>query len=567
MEEKELQNYLYKKRVKLKQDLRPLLINKVQRQHIRTFISKNSGLLKMALGLLFVHTLIEIFIPLISDFYIKKYAYFLEIDKLIYAISGLALLLAGYLVISFYSIKAEKSFILYFLNDLRHKWFALYLNKPKRNLKGSDKGKLFTKISYHFSLLQIGISNSIFPAFNWLFLSVGLIVSSFILQTNLLIVVLISLPLSIFVGFIGYVISKYYVSQDQTLYSKILRFVNDSLEEFDSVKVNRKEIEVLKKFDKMVDLDTYFRIRRDLWLKYGGKIMFVMISLAVAGLYLFEIYHPFLQAESSAQYVVFGIFFALIIKLFYLSLRIGLFSYPAILGTALCVPDTMVSDPSKKEKKLEVKTLILKSTKVKLARAAEYSKNVEFQFTEGDRVLIQGKAGSGKSTIAEVLSGQISPSRARAWGFKFNGARLLYSKWHKICRSVYYISSSYRTEQTLLHNFSTSDENILDERTMQKLIDVFQYKHFKFLLDNGRAIGRTVDKNSFSPVEMMLMQMAYALHTKPPILIIDNLWLDIDDVRINESLQMLSESLPKTIIVCLANKKNTLLNYDQEYSI
>ncbi len=567
MDEKQLQNYLYKERSKIRNEARPLRLNSSQKRNFREFVKKESKTLKTALLLLVAATLIEIAIPLLSDLFVRKYAYFLEVDKLVQSLSLLSVLLLIYLVVAFYSIKMEKAFAIYFLNDLRHKWFSMFLNKPRRALRGGDKGKLFTKISYHFALLQMGITNSVFPAFNWLFLAIGLTVAGFFLNTELLIAVLVSIPVSLLIAFIGYVISKYYISQDQTLYSKILRYINDSLEEFDSIKINQKERMILDRFDKMVDLDTYFRIRRDLWLKYGGRIIFVLISLAAAAFYLFELYHPLLQVESSAEYIVYGIFYALIIKLIYLSLRVGIFSYAGILGLALCLPDQMVFDQSKNRPDLKINKLVLKSSKVRLARDREYSRNLEFEFAKGKRFLIVGETASGKSSLAEVLAGQASQSRGKPWVFKLNNGRLLYSKWFKIARSIYYIDGRYNSEDTLLSNFIGEEAKDVGSKKMQKMIDIFQYKHFKFLLENGRAIGRNVSKNSFTPVEKVLMQLAYAQLQKPPMLIIDNQWLDINDERINETLKMLSVKLKKTIFVCFAREDNSILKYDQKYSL
>lgn len=567
MDEKLLQNYLYKERSKIRHEARPLRFNSSQKRNLKAFLKKESKTLKLALFLLAAVTLIEIAVPLLSDLFVRKYAYLLEVDKLVQSLLILAAVLGGYLILAFYSIKTEKAFAIYLLNDLRHKWFSMYLNKPRRALKGKDKGKLFTKIAYHFSLLQMGVTNCVFPAFNWIFLAVGLLVSSFFLKTELLIAVLIAIPVSIVIAFIGYVISKYYISQDQTLYSKILRYINDSLEEFDSIKINQKERMILDRFDKMVDLDTYFRIRRDLWLKYGGRIVFVMVSMAAAAFYLFELYHPLLEVESSAEYVVYGIFSALIIKLIYLSLRVGIFSYAGILGLSLCLPDQMVFDQSKKVAELRINKLTLKSSKVKLARDRDYSRNLEFAFEKGKRFLITGDTASGKTTLAEILSGQSTANRGKPWVFKLNNGRVLYSKWFKISRPIYYIDASYNSDNTLLSNFVDEESKDVDSKKMQKLIDIFQYKHFKFLLESGRAIGRSVNKNTFTPVEKVLMQLAYAQFNQPPMLIIDNQWLDLNDARINESLEMLSEKLKKTIIICFARNDNSILNYDQKYSI
>ncbi|MBT4917779.1 ABC transporter ATP-binding protein, partial [Candidatus Peregrinibacteria bacterium] len=441
-------------------------------------------------------------------------------------------------------------------------------NKSLLSLKGQDKGRLLTKISFHFSLLQMGLTNCVFSIFSWTFLSIGLVFSSFFLDTTLLMIVLVSIPASAFLGFIGYIVSKYYISQDQTLYSRILMYINETLEEFPIVKTRNKERQALVHFDKLVKLDSYFRVRRDLWLKYGGKIIFMMIALFGGAVYLFEIYYPFLKVETSAQYVVYGIFFGLVIKLFYMALRIGLFSFPVKLGAAICVPDEKVRSVKSKPKDLNITNISFGSQKIRLGRGMDYVKNLRLEFEKGGRYLVSGSEGHGKTTVGHAIAGLAAINQARPWVIRLNGRRFLYSKWPEYANNVVFVGNEYKSERTLLESLSNEDTKTVKEGDFKKVISVINSnKHFAFLLDNGRAVGRSINGNTYSGVEKALLEMAYCMISRPKIVVIDNVWLDIDDSRINDTLKLLDKSLEKSIIVCLSTRKNKILEYDKEYSI
>jgi ABC-type multidrug transport system fused ATPase/permease subunit len=567
MEEKLSQSSLYQKRTNIKQEIRPIFLNPFQKEYIRTLLKRHSRLLKVALGLLLAITAIEIAIPLITNFYIKRYSYYLEIKSLTVSLLVLSIILLIYLALSYFSIRAEKKFSVYIMNDLRRDWFSFYLKKSPLALRGLDKGSFLTKISFHFSLLQMGLSSAFFPIFNIVFLSVGLILSGFLINTTLLVIVLSSLPIVFVIFFAGYIVSKYYISQDQTLYSKMLMYINEVFENFDTIKTRQKEFSVLKRFDKMVEIDSFFRIKRDLWLKYGSRIIFILVSSVAAFIYLFEVYYPFLKVENSAEYIVYGIFFSLIIKLFYESLRVGLFSFPMKLGACLSVPNEKIAYVSKPRPYFKVKKLSIKSKKVRLFSGGEYVKNIEFNFERGGRYLIYGSEGRGKTSLGYLLAGNLKIDLGKPWIFYLNGKRLLYTLWRQYSNNVYFVSPLYKAESTLIEVL-TENKDQIDDKSFNEFVSILnKNKHFKFLFNHGRALGQKLSKTGFSSVENALLQLAYCFIKKPAVVVVDNLWIDIDDTRINETLSLLSDFSKDSIIICLSKKENKILNYDEKYSI
>jgi len=512
---------------------------------------------------------LQVLIPLLTNFYVKKYSFFLEINKLIFSLVILFFILGLYLLFSFLSIKYEKTITVYFLNYLRRKWFSFYLNKSIFSLDNRDKSQVITKISYHFSLLQMGITNSFFPVIHWIFLILGLLFSGFFIDSKLIFILLIMLPINLLVFFLGYIIAKYYVSQDQTLYSKILVFIGNTLNEFNLTKLNQKEKKSLDYLDEMVDIDSYFRIQRELWMKYGNKIIFAIIIFGGALVYFIEIYYPFLQVENSMQYLVYGIFFGLMIRLIYLSLRIGLFSFPLKLGIILCVPEEICllkGVPKVKEKIINIK---FRSKKTKLGTDKDYFKNLEYDFKSGERVLIFGSENSGKSFLGIIFSGHAPQGISRSWIVKVNDKRFLYKKWRELFISgTYLIHPNFQTEENILNILS--GQSFFDISEL-KIKDIFKalnkYPVFRFITNYNKSIGEEVNKLNFSLIDKALIQMAYALLNPPEILVIDNLWLDLNSERIKEAISVLSKELKNTIIIFLASKDNDFLAYDQKYNL
>ncbi len=568
MVKKVLQNYLYQKRNLIKQNVRPLKLEEEQKNQIKFFWRKNKKIFWKVVVLSIFTIFLQLLMPFFTNFYIKRYSFFLEIDKLTYSLLVLLFILIVYLVISFFSIKYENTLVIYFLNYLRHKWFSFYLNKKIFSLKSEDKSRMIAKISYHFSLLQMGISNSLFSAIPWVLLSLGLLLSSFLISSTLLLIVIISILVNLLILFLAYIVAKYYISQHQTLYSKILVFLGDSLNEFDLIKLNKREKKYLNQLDELVEIDSYFRIRRNLLMKYGNKIIFSLVIFIGALVYLIEIYHPFLKIEDSAQYLVYAIFFSLIIKLSYLSLKIGLFSFPLKLGAVLCIPQEKSFLKSDLKKKLKIENIKFKSKRYKL-KNSKCLRNLDYNFKSGERILFFGPEESAKSSLGMIFSGNASFIDGRSWVLKINQERFLYHQWQKIFKvDTYLIHPNFQTEDSVLSVLMGEDFLLASNEDIERVFSLlFKYPVLSFINQHNKSIVQDINKIKFSFVDKALLQMAHALLNPPSILVIDNLYLDIDSDRIKKMILILDESLKDTIIILSSTKDNDILKYAQKYNL
>jgi ABC-type bacteriocin/lantibiotic exporter with double-glycine peptidase domain len=558
------QAWLYRRRCAIKQDVRPLRLEKQQKSYLKWFLKNARKLLFSALLFTFLMVLFELALPLFTDLFISRYAVQLNLSALSISLGILGIMVLVYLCVSFLSIKYEKGFVITFLNDLRRQRVALTLKKSSFSLSSEQKGVLLSKISFHLSLVQMGLTNTLFPAFHWLLLTVGLIGISTFIDPRLLIVSLVMIPVCFLIFLAGYIVSCYYVSQDQTLYSWILCYISEVLDDFALMKLHHRENVTLKRLDEMVDIDSYFRVRRDLWLKFGNKILFVVLALVSAGFYVLQLYFPLFHFEHSLQLVVYLLVLGLLVKQLYLSLRIGLFAFPLRLGLALCVSTQFPVRDSKDNLFLNFKQLVFKAQKVKLGREGSYRKDLKYSFKQGEKVLIMGDEMSGKSSLALVLAAQETLLSGAPWIVKLDGERLQYRYWQERMRKVIFVSPRVRVTGTIL-DYLCEEKG---ERDIQKLLcELGKHAELEFLFRNPKTIGKKIDDVSFSFIEQGLIQMACALMNPPALLVIDHVWLDLDDSRLHAMILLLVRQLSATTFVCFSTAKNNLLNYDQTHSL
>jgi len=560
------QNLLYQKRSLIKQSVRPFFLSKNQKNYLRTFARKNKKLLFSAFILIIGTVFLEVSIPLILHFAIEKNVLLFKHNIFIKGFLTLTSVLVIYLFISYFQIQTQKTFIVHFLNKLRENWFAQILSKKPLHIKHYDKAKLLTKISYHFGLVQMGIQSTFFPAFEFLTLLGGLFFITAFLGIKLIFFLIGITVLNILIMFIGYIISKYYVSKDQTLYSKILMYISNIVDEFHHIKLHNKEKSVLKNFKELVDIDTFFRIKRELWMKFGRNILAVSVSFVIGAGYILEMYYPFLTIANKMQGIVYTILLGLIIKLLYYSLQIGLYSFPLRLGLFLCVPEK--SNPNSIKTIKTSKNITFQAKNKKLFFQNKKQDSI-FNFIKGERILFQTKNEQVKDYFFQLFSGNLKKQKSQEWVVKMDGnQRLLYNKWSKLIQNIYFISPSFQSELSFSEILNDIDQKDFSQKQifliMEKLSSI---KELSFLFDNTRSIAHTTTKHDFSFIQKALLQMAYCLLYPPDILLLDSVWLDINNSDINSLINILHKKLKKTTIICFSSQTNTILPYDQKHII
>jgi len=562
---------LYRERNRIRRFYNPIKIEKSQWFYIKDFVGQNKKKIRWIFTLLFLITLIEIFIVIFSNFFLKRFSFLLDLSDFYKGFVFLALILLFYLVCYFFNLKFQKQVIIEFVNKLRRDWITTYFKKPASTLKHRDRGNLLVKISYHFSLLQTGLNNSVFDVVHWVFLTVGTISAAFFINFKLLVISLVMFVVNIIVFYIGYIVSIYYVGQDQTLYSKILQYVSNVFGEFSFYKQHNKEKEFFKNLDKLVQIDTFFRVRRELFLKLGDIIIFTSLVVVSVLAYISDIYFPFFEIDGRFQSVVYLLVLILIVRLLHLSLRIGLYFFPLKLGLFISVPVNFHKSRNNWQQITKIKKITFQSQKAKLGLDNNYLKNVEFVFESGKRYLITGKEGSGKSLLASIISGTSSVFAGRPWVIKVNNdIRLMYKYWSQFKKGIYYINPYSYTESAVFDTLSGEYDLFESDKVKSIQHELIKYKNIKsfdFIFAADKYIGKSFSSTTFSFTEMAIVQILHCLIEKPDVIVIDNLWIDLNNSRINEAIKLLDQNLPDSIIIIFSTTESTLIEYDKAYNI
>lgn len=559
---------LFRKRSQIKKETNPIVISRIQWFYIKSFVRQKTRLIKILLALIFFVTLIEILTPIFIDVFLKKFSYRLDFKDFYLAFFFLIVFLIFYLISYYFAIKIQKEIIIKFVNKLREDWLKLSFNKNIFSFKNKDKGKILVKISYHLSLLQSGLNNCFFNVFQWIILFCGVLLASAFIDTKFLIISIFLTPVYLLVFFIGFILSSSYIAQDQTLYSKILQYVSDTFNNFAFNKMNNYGQTFFKNLNNMVEVDSYFRVKREIYLNFGNKIIFVFLTILSALIYIINIYFPVLRLENSLQYISYIIISALFIKLLYLSLQIGLFYFPLKLGLCLSVPEKSTFVKRRFLPK-NIKQISFFSNKIKLNEHSSYSKKIKFVFESSKKYLIQGESGSGKTLLANVFAGTIGNFIGQKWVIKINNNRILYKNWESNMKNIYYVNPFFYTEapiyDILKEGFFESEDFLAE--IQNKLVKFKDEEIFKFLFNQDKFIGSKLNKNKFSFIDFGLIQILFCIMKKPDIVIIDNLFLDINHDKMNRALEILSVELKEKIIILFSSKNNELLNYDQIFKI
>jgi ABC-type bacteriocin/lantibiotic exporter with double-glycine peptidase domain len=103
------------------------------------------------------------------------------------------------------------------------------------------------------------------------------------------------------------------------------------------------------------------------------------------------------------------------------------------------------------KKKIYIKEkIILKNINFKYPNKKLILNNINLQLKRGDRVLIQGESGAGKTTLIEVISGLLLPTRG---GLKVDNQKVDKKNLHLFQENISFVPQEiFLAEQSFLKN-------------------------------------------------------------------------------------------------------------------
>ncbi|HYD32963.1 MAG TPA: ATP-binding cassette domain-containing protein, partial [Methylophilaceae bacterium] len=144
---------------------------------------------------------------------------------------------------------------------------------------------------------------------------------------------------------------------------------------------------------------------------------------------------------------------------------------------------------------------------------------ISFQVAPGGRLAILGSSGSGKSNLAELLTGLRQPVSGRV---EYNGIDLRLLDLQEIRRHIGFVGANETFEDSVFENVRVGRVNITVEQVSRMLSQLGLLDAIA-RLDQGLDTKLTASGAPLSSSETRLLMIGRALIARPALLIIDSL--------------------------------------------
>lgn len=532
------------------------------KKYILSFLNKHRVLFYSTLILLVTQGVIENFLVFVSRNKLTFRDYNSISQSFILLFTAL---LITFLVNSFFSIKQEKTIVVLFINSLRRRIFKNYLNKQSDSMNSERQADLISKISYHLPLVSLGVSNSFFGIIRWVVYLASALVVAILAGLNTLLIFLVLLSSSFIIAVTAYFVVKRYVSQEVTFYSQIIKHVDLSLSEKYFYKNLNLEPATLKKFDTLVKFDSIFRVRRDIWMRMSSRVVFIILIVVsvLTNIFYNDIVSEInlISPELKFLYVFLLIYLSRIINE---SLKVGLYFFHARLG--LTLSNIKLGKDSQRVNMMKInKSLTFYSRKLKFFKEGKYYRNLDFNFFKGGRYLFHGPNLSGKTSLARLFFGN-EVFNPKAVKVRIDGERFHFNTYQRKFNDVYFFDPRFNSQKSLIEVITGLDRGETDFSEIERALKIIGgYPDLARLVSADNNYSSSAGNIWGNHLAAFSLHSLHCLVRKPTLVIIDNLWLDLNYQGIDQMLKDLSAGLPESIIIVFSNKKINNLNYDQFY--
>ncbi|KKB26862.1 Multidrug resistance ABC transporter [Mycoplasmopsis meleagridis] len=215
-------------------------------------------------------------------------------------------------------------------------------------------------------------------------------------------------------------------------------------------------------------------------------------------------------------------------------------------------------------KELDYKEGIIEFNNVNFYYPANSNKqvlhNINFKIEKGQTIALVGKTGSGKTTIAKLLSKFYLPSSGTITIDNQNSADINENSWRKyintIMQDVYIFNASLRDNLTLFNKD-------IDDIELKKIISDVIGDEFINDLPNGLDTILESNAKNISQGQKQLISIIRALINATPIIILDEATSDIDTITEIKIKKMMDYLINNCSSLVIAHRLSTVVNADK----
>ena len=185
---------------------------------------------------------------------------------------------------------------------------------------------------------------------------------------------------------------------------------------------------------------------------------------------------------------------------------------------------------------------------------------VDFEISRGDKVVIIGDSGSGKTTISNLINGLYKPDKGEVL---INGNNLSEYKLCDVRAKIAFIDQEpVLIDDSLLYNIVLKEHDgttVKDEESVKKVIDIV---HGNFIYDFSEGLNHQINNNgeNLSTGQKQRIALARALINEPDVLILDEPLTGLDSVSKTHIINFI-KNFPSEKILIIITHSQDLLKY------
>jgi ABC-type multidrug transport system fused ATPase/permease subunit len=549
---------------RLKNSVKPERLKSAQKAYLSRFAREKRGLMVLLGGLIVAESLLLVSLPVIMKYLVERDYNLFRLENLIADLLLLGGLVVVYLLLSFTIIRLGQELFFALINQIKRHWLIYFLQTPSAESSKLADGSLMAKLLYHTQLLRMGLERVLLEGGRAVVFYVIIVVAAFFFSSTTFFWLAMGFPLLCLATGVAWLIGRHYIRQEQTLNSRFIKVLfhqMNNLAQISSLGLGKERFHQL---NLVIEQDTYFRKRRETWLKFSDRLIFALVILAGGMLYLIKDFYPILHWNNwtdGAVGIVLGGFFA---KILIQCVHAGIFWQALQTGMQIAVPEfTIGKNPLGQGIEINfTKPLALQGSRVKLSKFGRVIKHFRLTLTPGSRTLIVGSGPVGKTTLAKFLCGLVEIPSINV---KNAGRFLKAMIWCRGNKSRQLISLVNVYRESAGEFLLAKPAEDLDQYDLEKIFSrLKKYPQFEFIFKFKQFLGKRFDSLQGSLHELVLLQVAQAIVRRPKLICVDSSVYDLPGPEIAEALRILEQECPETTLVYFSAREDaTAASFDQ----
>lgn len=451
--------------------------------------------------------------------------------------------------------------------DIRNQLFKHIQNMSMTFFDKNSSGRILTRVTNDVESLDEVFSGVLINVFKDVILVIGIIVTMFVINLELALISISSVPLIALVTMVYRLAARKNFIKLKRLIGKMNGFLAENISGMKLVQIFHREKEKYKQYKK-IEKDYFKTSFREIILSSLGRPIIDIINTLAIALLLWYFWRRITGMESVIEIGVLFLFISYIKQFFlpiseiaekYTSLQSAIVSSQRIFDIidTVDVVEDMDCGISIDSIKGEID---FKNVWFAYNDRDWVLRDVSFKINPGETVAFVGATGSGKSTIInlmarfyEVQRGEILIDGINIKDYKLKDLRRNISV---VLQEVFLFAGNIKSN-IRLNNDSISDEDIkfaAKHMNAHEFIEKMPKKYNQEVTENG---------STFSAGQRQLISFARAVAFNPSVLVLDEATSNIDtdtEVKIQKAMERICKNRTSIII---AHRLSTIRNADR----